>query len=130
MLPYMKSELFSKDDITLIFSLCSRTVRGIKTDFSEQFKPNLSCPLCLKHLDSLQEVLNCSKLQSVVQSLPEETQELITHTKYEDIFSDVLKQKQATDTYTILLKLREQLLLFVISSLLNNINKKHDHQLL
>ena len=64
----------------------------------------------MKHLDSLPEVLNCSKLQTEVQSLPEETQQLITHTKYEDIFSDVVKQKQATDTYTILLKLREQLL--------------------
>ena len=102
--------MFSKDDITLLFSLRSRTVRGIKNDFSEQFKPNLSCPLCMKHLDSLPEVLNCSKLQTEVQSLPEETQQLITHTKYEDIFSDVVKQKQATDTYTILLKLREQLL--------------------
>ena len=85
MQPYMKSDLFSKDDITLLFSLRSRTVRGIKNDFSEQFKPNLSCPLCMKHLDSLPEVLNCSKLQTEVQSLPEETQQLITHTKYEDI---------------------------------------------
>ena len=64
MQPYMKSELFSKDDISLLFSLRSRTVRGIKNDFSEHFKPNLSCPLCSNHLDSLPEVLSCIKVQS------------------------------------------------------------------
>ena len=81
MQPYMKSELFSKDDISLLFSLRSRTVRGIKNDFSEHYKPNLSCPLCSNHLDSLPEVLNCIKLKSNVQSLPEHIQYLIFHTK-------------------------------------------------
>ena len=74
MQPYMKSELFSKDNISLLFSLWSRTVRGIKSDFSEQFKPNLSWPLCSNHLDSLPEVLNCIRLKSKVQSLPEHVQ--------------------------------------------------------
>ena len=110
MQPYMKSDLFSKDSMSLLFSLRSRSVRGIRNDFSEYFKPHLSCPLCLNHLDSLPEVLNCTKLKSQVQSLPEQIQYSITHTKYEDIFSDVFKQAQATNTYTILLKLREQLL--------------------
>ena len=110
MQPYMKSELFSKDNISLLFSLRSRTVRGIKSDFSEQFKPNFSCPLCSNHLDSLPEVLNCIRLKSKVQSLPEHIQNLITHKKYEDIFADVQKQAQATNTYTTLLKFREQLL--------------------
>ena len=110
MQPYMRSDLFSKDDMTLLFCLRSRTVRGIKNDFSEYYKPNLSCPLCSKHLDSLPEVLNCTKLKYEVQSLNKETQDSINQTNYEDIFSDILKQKQATKTYTILLKLREQLL--------------------
>ena len=66
--------------------------------------------LCSKHLDSLPEVLNCTKLKYEVQSLQKETQYLISQTIYEDIFSDILKQKQATNTYTLLLKLREQLL--------------------
>ena len=96
--------------MTLLFGLRSRTVRGIKHDFSEHFKPNLPCSLCLMHLDSLPEVLNCTKLKSEVHSLPEETQESIINTKYEDIFLDVLTQKQATNTYTLLLKLREQIL--------------------
>ena len=50
------------------------------------------------------------KLKYAVQSLPEETQHYINQTKYEEIFLDVHKQKQATDTYTTLLKLREKLL--------------------
>ena len=69
MQPYIRSELFSKEDIILLFSLRSRTVRGIKNDFSEYHKPNLSCPLCSKHLDSLAEVLNSTKLKHEVQSL-------------------------------------------------------------
>ena len=43
-----------------------------------------------------------------VQSHSEEVR--IYHTKYADIFLDVKKQKQATNTSTVLMKLREQLL--------------------
>ena len=53
---------------------------------------------------------NCTKLKYEVQSLQKETQYLISQTIYEDISSDILKQKQASNTYTLLLKLREQLL--------------------
>ena len=42
--------------------------------------------------------------------MPEHIQYSIFHTKYEDIFGDVQKQAQATNTYTTLLKFREQLL--------------------
>ena len=108
--PYLCSALFNKENIGMLFSLRSRSVRSIRNDFQEQYKPNLSCPLCSKHIDSLPEILNCVKLKYEVQSLPEQTQHSINQTKYEDIFLDVCKQKQATDTYTTLLKLREKLL--------------------
>ena len=94
----------------MLFSLRSRTVRSISNDFQEKYKPNLSCPLCSKHIDFLPQILNRVTLKYEVQSVPDETQHSINKTKYEDIFLDVYKQKQATDTYTTLLKLREKLL--------------------
>ena len=68
MQPYMKSELFTKDNISFLLSLQSRTVRGIRNDFGEYFKPHLSCPLYLNHLDSLPEVHNWSPKFKVSQN--------------------------------------------------------------
>ena len=107
---YLCSALFSKENIGMLFSLRSRTVRTIRNDFQEQYKPSLSCPLCSKHIDSLPEILNCVKLKYEIQGLPAEAQLSINQTKYDDIFLGVVQQKKATDTYTILLNLREKLL--------------------
>ena len=110
MQPYLCSALFSKENIGMLFSLRSRTVRTIRNDFQEQYKPNLSCPLCSSHIDSLPEILNCVKLKYEIQGLSDEIQASINQTSYEDVFSTIDRQKQATDTYTILLKIREKLL--------------------
>ena len=108
---YLKSSLFSNDDISTLFGLRSRTIRGIRNDFRELYKPNLSCPLCGQHLDSLPELLSCATLQAGLQNQSESVKMSVSQTRHEDIFSsDILKQKQATDTYTLLLKLREDLL--------------------
>ena len=107
---YLCSALFSKENIGMLFSLRSRTVRTIRNDFQEQYKPNLSCPLCSSHIDSLPEILNCVKLKCEIQGLSDEIQASINQTSYEDVFSTIDRQKQATDTYTILLKIREKLL--------------------
>ena len=72
-----------------------------------QIFPALCVP---KHVDSLLELLRCVKLYREVQSLPSETQLSTNQTQYKDIFVGVVKQKQPTDTYKILLKLGEKLL--------------------
>ena len=75
------------------------------------YEPNLSCPLCGQHLDSLPELLSCATLQAGLQKMSESVKMSVSQTRHEDIFSgDILKQKQATDTYMLLLKLREDLL--------------------
>ena len=64
-----------------------------------------------QHLDSLPELLNCSKLTSEVCKLSQHIQNSVKQTKHSQIFSsDINLQKQATDTYTLLLSIREQLL--------------------
>ena len=75
----MKSKLLGPDGMTLRFSLRSRSVRGIANYFSEEYKPNLSCPVCSMHFDSLQEILNCTKLKSEVRSIQEEIQDSIAN---------------------------------------------------
>ena len=108
---YLQSALFNKIDFSTLFSLRSRTVRGIRNDFMEMYGPNLSCPLCGNHLDSLPELLSCFKLKTEMQVQSESVKLSVNQTKYEDIFSvDITKQKRATDTYNLLLILREKLL--------------------
>ena len=108
---YLKSPLFSKEDISTLFGLRSRTTRGIKDDFREFYKPNLSCPLCGQHLDSLPELLSCATLQAGLQNMSDTVKMSVSQTKHDDIFSgDILKQKQATETYSLLLKHGKNLL--------------------
>ena len=107
----LQSPLFNKIDISTLFSLRSRTVRGIRNDFKEMYKPNLSCPLCGNHIDSLPDLLSCSKLKTEIKAQPESIKRSVNQTRYEDIFSgDLTKQKRATDTYILLMILREKLL--------------------
>ena len=109
--PYLSSPLFSKDDISTLFGLRSRTIRSIRNDFREQYKPNLSCPVCEQHLDSLPLLLTCPRLKTELLKLSPSEQTTIKKTKYDDVFSsDLIVQKQATQVYSQLLSLRDKLL--------------------
>ena len=75
--PYLKSPLFSKQDASTLFGLISRTIRTIRKDFREYYKPNLNCPVCNAHLYSLSEMSNCPRLKSEVTTLPQSDQQII-----------------------------------------------------
>ena len=103
---YLSSPLFNKDDTQMLFSLRTRTVRGIRKDFSGMYS-DLSCPLGCGTPDTLPHVLSCTELKSQLQSQSVAASEII----YEDIFSkDIGKQKQVTEMYTQLIKIREDIL--------------------
>ena len=103
---YLRSPLFDAQSIELLFSLRTRTVRGIRKDFKGMFIDH-SCPLACGDVDTLQNVLSCNILQSYVKNNTLAS-ELIN---YEDIFSnDVRTQRQVTELYSQLLTIREQLL--------------------
>ena len=103
---YLRSPLFDAQSIELLFSLRTRTVRGIRNDFKGMFTDH-SCPLACGDVDTLQNVLSCNILQSHVKNNTLAS-ELIN---YEDLFNnDVRTQRQVTELYSQLLTIREQLL--------------------
>ena len=104
--PYLYSPLFSRKEMSTLFRLRSRTFSGIKSDFSELYKPELACPVCQMHPDTLPNLLTCPALSAVLQL--EDVSRVISHS---DIFSsDVRKQKAVTVLYMKLMEARETLL--------------------
>ena len=102
---YMNSPVFTNENVKLLLALRTRTVNGIKSDFSGMFS-TLSCPLCDTHQDTLPNLLNCDIIRKYQQT------KVISNscTSYYDVFSeDVIKQKEVTELYSELLKIREEL---------------------
>ena len=105
--PYLYSPLFSRKQMSTLFRLRSRTFSGIKSDFSQLYKPDLACPVCRQHPDTLPNLLTCPALSAVLQL--EDVNSDICHS---DIFSsDVRKQKAVTVLYMKLMEARETLLM-------------------
>ena len=102
----MQSPLFTVHDATILFALRTRTLRGIKDDFRNMYADNM-CPLECGNVDTIKHLLACTSLQSNLES------QFLTHNqvKYEHVFSnDIIKQKEATETFKNLLTLRDNLL--------------------
>ena len=105
--PYLCSPLFTRKEISTLFRLRSRTISGIRSDFSELYKPDLVCPVCRQHQDTLPSLMTCPALAPIVQKENDSSQ-----IAYSDIFSsDVSKQKAVTQLYVQLLEARDNLLL-------------------
>ena len=109
--PYIHSPLFSNDEICLLAALRSHTVRGIRQNFKNLYKPNLSCPLKCQPAgspqleDSQEHLLSCSKLQLIHNNIVAKSE--VVHA---DIYGEVEKQKAAVSVFAELLEQRNKLL--------------------
>ena len=103
---YMESPLFDSRNIQTLLALRTRTVRGIRNDFSGMYD-DLTCPLGCGDQDTLPNILTCSVLKDKLKTDTVAT----NHISYDDIFSsNDGKQKQVTELYSHLLGIREELL--------------------
>ena len=90
----------------MLYALRTRTVRGIRKDFSGMYS-DLSCPVGCGDPDTLSHIISCSVLKSQLQSQSLASNKI----GHEDIFSkDIVRQKQVTELYTQLLQIREEIL--------------------
>ena len=109
--PYLKSSMFTNDDVSLLAALRSHTVRGIRCNFKNWYKPNIYCPLkCWSAEsspveDTQQHLLACTKLLSVHTNIV--ANKRIDH---DDIYGDVASQKAAVTLFSKLIDLRNRLL--------------------
>ena len=60
---YMQSPLYTAHDAAILFALRTRTIRGIKDDLRNMYSDNM-CPLDCRNIDTLQNLLTCTPLQS------------------------------------------------------------------
>ena len=109
--PYIKSSLFSNDDVGLLAALRSHMVSGIRCNFKKMYEPNIHCPLkCWPQgsppvEDSQQHLLYCTKL-TLVQNSTVANSCIV----YDDIYGDVYKQKAVVTMYKQLLMQRNSIL--------------------
>ena len=96
---YFVDRRFSKSECELLFALRTRTVSGIKANFSSQYENNLVCELCSAHPDSQECLLTCDTLSKHVQ-IPD-------NIEYEDLFRNVDKQHKIVKVFKQLLRVRE-----------------------
>ena len=103
---YLKSPYFKSCDMSLLFALRTRTVRGIRSDFSGLYRDKM-CPLGCGDVDTLQNILTCKILKQYHMSKDITNSDI----RYEDIFAaDIIKQKQATELYKQLLDIRNDVI--------------------
>ena len=63
--PYFSNRKLTHRQISLMFSLRSRTVRNIKCNFPKMYS-SLMCPLCNSHEDTQEHVLLCKVLHNIL----------------------------------------------------------------
>ena len=61
----------SNTQIYILFSLQSRSIRGIKENFKNMHKGNTLCPICERFSDSQEHLLQCQVLQNIYSIAPE-----------------------------------------------------------
>ena len=103
---YMKSQLFTNDEVNLLFAIRSRFI-DCKMNFKNKYdKNNLNCSVCEEEEETQEHLLNCKILNEKLKII-ENSQENV---QYEDIFADHKKQKVVTSKFEKLLNIRRLLL--------------------
>ena len=105
--PYLKSNKFSNDDVSLLAALRTHTVRGIRSNFKKLYNNNTLCPLKCSpsspQQDTQEHLLVCSKLVNS----NELTNRVISHN---DIYGNVSQQKEAVVLFDEKIRKRNKLL--------------------
>ena len=97
---YLNDHTMSKDDISLLFALRTKTIRGIRSDWGNMFHTNI-CPLCNQNEDTIPALMDCQELLAVPR----------TGAQYDNIFSPSVDiQRAAVLQYRALLQARDRIL--------------------
>ena len=101
---YLTSAHLDNEEASLLFSLRSKTVRGIKRNFSILYKDNnMMCELCKTNEDSQEHCLQCPELLRNITNVKK-------HIKYEQLFGSLIDQIEVTQYFKQLLDIRTKLM--------------------
>ena len=97
--------MFTNREVNLLHALRSRSV-NVKCNFSFKYKEDLSCPFGCVASDSQSHILDCTFINKHFKTREAANSKV----RYEDLFDEILKQKEATNVYMELMKIRESFL--------------------
>ena len=109
--PYLSSGMFSNEEVSILASLRSHTLRTIRGNFKNFYQGNLSCPLkCWPEgstplNDTQEHLLVCSRLD-----VQPQTTLACGAIKYDDIYGSRAEQKAVTSVVKQCMETRNQLL--------------------
>ena len=102
----MKSQLFTNEEVNLLFAIRSRMIDSKSNFKSKYIKDDLTCRICHKAEENQFHLLHCKVLNDVLKS-----NDIISEqVKYEDIYSEHKRQKVVTSIFAKLLNIRKQIL--------------------
>ena len=101
MQPYLSNRNLSHSQISIMFSLRSKTLRNIRSNFPKMYS-SLLCPLCKSHEDTQENILLCKVLKNI---LPPNI-----HTEYEHMEGTTDQQTIFLQVFERYLKIRDELL--------------------
>ena len=101
MQPYLSNRNPSHSQISIMFSLRSKTLRNIRSNFPKMYS-SLLCPLCKSHEDTQENILLCKVLKNI---LPPNI-----HTEYEHMRGTTDQQTIFLQVFERYLKIRDELL--------------------
>ena len=61
---YMKTHTLTNQEVALLFSLRSKTVKSFKANFSKLNNKNTTCPFCDTEDDTQEHALNCDEMNN------------------------------------------------------------------
>ena len=97
---YLNDHTMSMDDISFLFAMRTRTIRGIRSDFGNMYGTNM-CAVCNQHADTIPAMMACQELMAVPRS----------GAQYQDIFSPSVDiQRGAVLQFRALMQARERIL--------------------
>ena len=105
---YLKSDMFSNKIRGLLYNLRCKSVPGIRGSFHRLYNEDISCPLqCSVHNEDTQEHLLCCPKLVAQLSISQLRQ--LEQVKYSDLYGTVAEQKEITEIFLILLRIRTRL---------------------
>ena len=100
---YFEDQRFSRSEVELLFALRTKTVRGIKANFTSQYgNNNIACDLCDVAVCCQEHLLSCVKLKTHV-DIPGDA-------CYSDLYRNTDRQLEIVRIFKKLLRTRELLL--------------------
>ena len=111
---YLTSGIFSNEEITILSSMRSNTLRTIRCNFKNLYRENLYCPLkCApegssQYEDTQQHLISCN---TIIQKLGDcQTIIAVNTIKYEDIYGDIYQQKAIVSLAKECLRIRNKII--------------------